>query len=312
MHHRLKSILGLTAAIISISTASILIRFAQVSLSSLTIATSRLVLSSIILFPIFLWKYSFEVKKKLEPKMILLIFISGVFLAFHFASWITSLEMTRITSSVVLVTTTPIWVAILSKWFLGESVERNVWIGLCIAFAGIFLITARSSNNLPALQTNMINPDSSLGNKMVFTGNLLALTGAFCAAGYVITGKIARRHITTGSYVFLVYTVAGLMLFIISLILGQLMFRIELRDWTWLVLLALVPQVIGHSLINWALGVLPATYVSISLLGEPIGSSMLAYLFLGEIPALNEIIGAIIVLSGIVIASLPGKKNRSL
>ena len=312
MPNRTKSILGLTAAIISISTASILIRFAQVRLSSLTIATSRLVLSSIILFPFILSRNFFEIRKKLEPKMIFLIIISGIFLAFHFASWITSLEMTRITSSVVLVTTTPIWVAILSKWFLGESVGRNVWIGLFIAFTGIILITAISSNNLPALQSNMLRTDSNLGHLKVIKGNLLALTGAFCAAGYVISGKIARRHITTGSYVFLVYSIAGLMLFLISLVSGQLIIKIELRDWTWLVLLALIPQVIGHSLINWALGVLPAAYVSISLLGEPIGSSLLAYLFLGEIPTLNEIIGAIIVLSGIVIASLPGKKNQSL
>jgi len=121
----------------------------------------------------------------------------------------------------------------------------------------------------------------------------------------VLTGKIVRKSIPIDQYVFLVDLLASLILFALAFFFGEFDLSLQPVNWLWLILLALIPQFIGHSLINWVLGVLPAVYVSLALLGEPVGSTILAYFFLKEIPSLSEIIGALIILSGIVFATNP-------
>jgi len=295
-----KSILGLSLAIGAISTAAILIRFAQQSeLSSLTIATFRLLLSSLALLPVFLTKNLAEVKKAISFRTGLFIFISGIFLALHFYSWVSSLEFTNVISSVVLVTTTPIWVSIISVLLLREKIGYAFWTGLLIAMIGTLVISGFESGNI-LLTANQ---------KQITMGNLLALIGAWCASGYVIIGKKVRQTLSTSSYIFLVYTCAGLILLAIAVVFRQPLSVAYSDNWLWLILLALVPQLIGHSLINWALGILPATKVSIALLGEPVGASLLAFLFLNEAPSLNEVIGGLLILTGIYLALISDKEK---
>jgi len=291
-------IAGLVVAIISISTASIFIRFAQSGVPSLTIATFRLAFASLFLLPFFIIRLLKGNNSRLTTKEFKQIFLSSVFLAFHFAFWISSLEKTGITSSVVLVTTTPIWVSLLSKLILAEEVRQRVWIGLIISFIGLLFITHpfRYGFSLPETEQEVSD---------VMIGNMLALAGALCAAGYVLTGKIVRKSIPIDQYVFLVDLLASLILFALAFFFGEFDLSLQPVNWLWLILLALIPQFIGHSLINWVLGVLPAVYVSLALLGEPVGSTILAYFFLKEIPSLSEIIGALIILSGIVFATNP-------
>ena len=292
MSQKIKSFLGLWTAIIAISTAAIFIRFAHSGLSSLTIATFRMLLSSVFLMPIFLMKHLKEVKLVSKTKTSLLIIVSGFFLALHFYSWVSSLEFTNVTSSVVLVTTTPIWVSIISFFWLKEKIQRGFWIGLLVAMVGVIVITRFG------VGFSSVTPDNLLEIK----GILLALIGAWCAAGYVVIGKKVRYSLSTIAYVFLVYTCSALFLMMIALISGQPLQISTDKDWLWLVLLALVPQLIGHSLINWALGVLPAARVSIALLGEPVGASLLAWIFLREIPNGVEVIGGSLILIGIFLA----------
>lgn len=301
-------IIGMIIAIISISTASIFIRFLQPQVSSLSIATYRLVLSGLLLLPLYLYKSDTGKTEKFNRRIIQLIGLSSLFLALHFAFWISSLEKTGITSSVVLVTTTPIWVSLLSKWVLSEEVSPKVWFGIFIAFMGIIIITGKIPFGIQeiAAQDDIAIDQPSHSSTLI--GNLFALAGAFCAAGYVLVGKIVRRSISVKRYIFLVYSGAGLILLFFSLITGNLDTQIRSVDWVWILLLALIPQVIGHSLINQALGSLPAVFVSISLLGEPIGSTILAYFFLNELASINEIMGGVIILTGIMVASLPGRR----
>ena len=294
-------------AIMAVSTAAIFIRFAQETTSSLSIAAYRLMFASVILFP-FTIKKTLSAWKGLRRKSIGLIFTSALLLALHFASWILSLEYTNVISSVVLVTTTPIWVAAISPWLLKERVPKRFFLGLMIAFLGILLINFRGSLSFDGFKLReILNGENRAG-----LGNFLALIGALCAAGYVVVGRALRKKLSTESYVLSVYSIAGLIL--ISLVIftkGQVEIT-NVDELKWLLLIALIPQVLGHSLLNWSLGSLPAYFVAISLLGEPIGSSLLAIIFLKETPSFWEIISSIVILSGIIVAVTRSKNSQKI
>ncbi len=295
----------LAVAILSVSTAAIFIRFAQETVPSITIASYRLIIASLILFP-FTIKKAYKEMKDLDSRSIGLIIISGFLLAFHFMSWIISLEFTNVISSVVLVTTTPIWVTAISPWLLKERVPKRFLLGLGLAFLGMVMISFGNAGLFPNWKMNEI----FFKDELVVQGNLLALVGAFCAAGYVVMGRILRKQLSTGSYVLSVYSIAGAVLIGLLIVSTEQSMKINLNELKWLVLIALIPQVIGHSLINWALGIMPAYYVAISLLGEPIGSTILAIFILKEIPTISEIVSAGVIILGIFIAII-GLKNSS-
>jgi len=301
--------LGIILATISVSTASIFIRAAQENLPSLLIATYRMVLAALILLPFSLSRVIAE-RDRLNGKTLINLAAAGVLLALHFISWITSLEYTKVISSVVLVTTTPIWVTLFSPLFLNERFSKFFAVGLAIAFAGIVLISAGSMCTLSIKGLTCQNL-STIGQSENLLGNLLALLGALCAAGYMIIGRKMRAGLSNLSYAFLVYAMAGICLLCIALISRMPLLDISRQDAVWLVLLALIPQVTGHSLFNWALGKLPAAYVTLALLGEPVGSAVLALIFLRERPSALEYAGCAIIIFGIYWAIKPRRKNNS-
>jgi drug/metabolite transporter (DMT)-like permease len=143
-----------------------------------------------------------------------------------------------------------------------------------------------------------------------FLGDLLALVGAVAAAGYLLIGRKLRARISLLSYIFMVYGMAAVVLLGIMFAAGQSPLGYPPQTYLWLLLLALIPQLIGHSTYNWALGYLSAAYVSIALLGEPIGSTILAYFLLSETPTLFKIVGGILILAGIYVASLSESRKR--
>ena len=295
--------LGLVIAIMAISTAAIFIRKAQEHLPSLVIATYRLLLATLILLPFSIKNLRQDVGK-FNRKNIPLLFLSGLFLAAHFASWIISLEFANVVSSVVLVTTTPVWVTLLSPLFLNEKLPRAFTIGLIVAVAGM-LIVALSSTCTLSIDGISCSGLSALAERRGLIGNLLALVGAWCFAGYMIVGRKIRKEISNQSTIIVVYAIAGISLLLVSLLTKQPLTEIDFQGFKWLVILALVPQITGHSLLSWALGKLPAAYVSLSLLGEPIGSAILAVLFLRENPSILEVLGSAVILFGIYWANRP-------
>lgn len=133
-------------------------------------------------------------------------------------------------------------------------------------------------------------------------GNILAIIGALCAAGYTIIGKILRRDVSNESYVLIVYGIAAILLLFTTVLTGSSLSIPRKIELGWLLLLALIPQAIGHSLLNWSLGKIPAHIVSLALLGEPIGSTIFAMLFLQEFPSQREWMFSVIILIGIVTA----------
>ncbi|MDO8753483.1 MAG: DMT family transporter, partial [Anaerolineales bacterium] len=228
---------------------------------------------------------------------------SGIFLAVHFATWISSLEYTSVASSVVFVSTGPLWVALLSPMLLKETLARTAILGLALSIVGGASIGLSDACvwdgglSCPALQ-------DVLQGRAAW-GNFLALAGAWSVTGYLIIGRKLRAAggMSLVPYIFLVYGMAAIVLITIMLASGNSPFGFAPQTYGWIFLLAAIPQLIGHSTYNWALKYLPAALVAVTTLGEPIGSAILAFFILDETPTLATIIGGVFILAGIYLAS---------
>jgi drug/metabolite transporter (DMT)-like permease len=269
-------------AILAVSTASIFVRFAQREAPSIVIAALRLGFAVVAIAPFAIIRYRSELRKLTRFELLLAV-LSGGFLAIHFGAWITSLEYTSIVSSVVLVSTAPLWVALFSPLFLKEALTRPVLAGMLLALLGGTVIALGDSCQI---SQGLVCPSFSgfLRGEALF-GNFLALVGAWALAGYLMIGRNLRR------------------LFAAMFASGQSPAGFSSMTYVWIVLLALIPQLIGHSTYNWILRFVPVTLVAITTLGEPIGSAVLAYLILKEIPASLTIFGGLLILAGIYISS---------
>jgi len=300
-HPPLSPLLVLALGVLATSTASIFIRYAQASAPSLVIAAWRMVFAGLILAPLAATRRRAELSG-LSRHDLWLALLSGFFLALHFATWISSLAYTSVASSVVLVDTAPLWVALAAPFTVKERLSRPVWIGLGLALAGGIVVAL---SDVCAWQAGGLAcpPLSEFVAGRAFWGDLLALAGAVTAAAYLLIGRQVREHVSLLSYIFLVYGMAAVVLVIIMLAAGLPPFAYPPAAFGWFLILALVPQLLGHSSYNWALGYLPAAYVSITLLGEPVGSTLLAYFFLGETPTWLKLSGAVFILMGIYVAS---------
>jgi len=296
----------LAVGILAVSTASIFIRFAQRDAPSLVIAAYRMTLAAVILAPLAL-PGSVQLLRRLTTGQRGLVGLAGLFLALHFGAWITSLEYTSVASSVVLVTTTPLWVAILSPLVLRERMRPETWAGLILAMIGGSLVGLQEACSLQAGELVCLPLQKFISGRAMI-GNGLALFGAFMAAGYMLVGRRVRPHIGLFQYTFWVYGVAAGFLLILVALSGEKITGYSGMTNLWFLLLAVIPQVIGHSSFNWALKYLPAAFVSLALLGEPIGTTILAMIFLQETPGTAELAGGILILLGIFLASRAGLK----
>lgn len=304
---RVPPFLALGFGILAVSTAAIFIRFAQVEAPSLVIAFYRMGLSALILAPVAWFRYRKELGT-LDRRSLALASLSGLFLALHFASWITSLELTTVASSVVLVTTTPLWVALFSPLFLKESLSRPVLLGLGLALSGGLVVGV---SDACTWQAGLVCPSlAELLRGQAFLGDALALFGAWMSAAYIMVGRGVRRQLSLGSYIFIVYGIAALGLLVLVLFSRQPLTGYSPTTYGWFLLLALIPQLFGHTIFNWALRYISAAYVAVTLLGEPVGSTILAYFLLRESPTWFKMIGAILILTGISVASR-GESRRT-
>lgn len=281
--------LALLGAIVAVSTASLFVRFAQAGAPSLAIAAGRLAIATLVLAPFALARHAGALRA-LSRREVALAGVAGALLAVHFATWIASLERTSVVSSVVLVTTSPLWVALLAPIVLRERLSRATLAGIGVALAGAIAIgaaDARGGDSHP----------HALG------GDLLALAGAWAMAGYLLVGRRLRAKLDLVPYTFAVYGAAAVLLVIAALAAGQRPADVAPASWAWIALLALIPQLLGHSTFNWALRHLPAALVSVALLGEPVGSALLAWAFLREAPTAAVAAGGALILAGLLLAS---------
>jgi len=291
----IKTILFLFAGITSISFAAIFIRFCH-DVPAIMIATYRLVIASLILLIYF--KIKGRSFKDVQKRDLNYSILGGIFLSFHFMTWIASLKFTSVANSVVLVTTNPIFVGIFSYLFLKEKQNIELIIGIGLSLLGSIMI-AVSHSGLNAM--NMMDTKA-------LAGDILALTGAVMMSGYLIVGSKVRKRLDVLTYITIVYSISALFLLITSLLFEIPFGGYRSTSYINMVLLAVVPQLIGHTSFNWALKHLKTSMVSITLLGEPIGATILAYLFFREIIDGYQFAGMILIFAAIIIASRRGKK----
>ena len=298
-------LLAIFFGILAVSTASIFIRYAQQDVPSLVIAAGRLTIASLVLAPLALARHRAELRALTRGELGLAL-LSGAFLAIHFATWISSLEYTTVASSAVLVSTVPLWVALIAPFTLKERAGRWVVVGMTLALAGGMVVGLSDSCTWQAGRLACPSLADFVQGK-AFLGDLLAVAGAIAGASYLLIGRQLRSlrnpPLSLVGYIFVVYGMAALVLIGIMLAAGLSPLGYPARSYGWIALLALIPQLIGHSTFNWALGYLSAAYVSITLLGEPVGSSLLAYLLLQETPTLLKVLGGVLILADIYIAS---------
>ena len=253
----------LVLGIIGVSTGSIFARLADAP--ALVTAAYRVGLASLILIPLAVWKAGDELRN-LSSREIKLAILSGFFLALHFASWISSLDYTAIANSVVLVNTIPLWVGLLTPMIAKDRLTRATVISIIVSVIGGVIIGFG---------------DFATGGQALF-GDLLAVIGAICAAVYLLLGRNLRRKLSLLSYVAICYGSAALFLWlaVIALQLPVSGYNTQTVAAFWA--MALVSQIIGHSSYNWALKWFSTGFVAVALLGEPIGSTIMAYLIFDE------------------------------
>jgi drug/metabolite transporter (DMT)-like permease len=290
---RIGPIAVLIAAVVIVSTAAILIRFAQnAGVSSMAISAWRLGIASCVLSAIVAARVSARAEiASLTRTQWLLGIVSGAFLAAHIAAWITSLAYTSVASSTALVTTNPIWIALVSWLVFRERLGVWLVVGIAAAIGGSGLIFLSDARATASASTNPL------------LGNLLALLGSFTVCGYLLVGRRLRQSFSLLIYVWLVYSTAAAMLFATALLSGVPLHGYSVIAWACLIGLALGPQLLGHSGINWALKHVSASFVAVAILAEPIGSALLAWLIFDEHFAPLQLCGFVLLLLGIYLAS---------
>lgn len=293
--------IALIVATLAVSTASIFIRYAQSEgTPSLVIAALRLTFATLLIAPLALTRHLDEIKRFTRTEILLGV-ASGIFLAAHFATWITSLEYTSVASSVVFVGTGPLWVALLSPMLLKEHISRTAIVGLGLAVIGGIVIGLADACTWDGGLVCPALGDILQGRAM--WGNFLALAGAWAVTGYLIIGRKLRAGTSLIPYIFLVYGMGAIALILFMFVTGNTPFGYDAKAYGWIFLLAAIPQVIGHSTYNWTLKYLTATLVAVTVLGEPIGSATLAFFLLNETPSLMTIVGGVFILVGIFLSS---------
>ncbi len=275
---------ALAVGAVSVSTASVLIRLAVAP--ALVVGAWRMLLAALLLTPWALPRLKRE-WPALSRREILCLGLAGVALALHFAFWITSLSYTTVASSVILVTTNPIYVGLASHFLLRESVSRRKVLAIAVVMVGSLVVSYG---------------DYRLSGQALL-GDALAVLGALAASSYFLLGRTVRRKLSTLAYVWPCYGLAGVLLVAFCLAAGQSLLGYSLQTYLLFVAMALIPQILGHSAFNWALAHFSTVFVTLALLGEPIGASLLAWLILGELPPLTAPLGGLLILVGIYFAS---------
>lgn len=287
MDRRLVGI-AIGGSILAISTAAILIRFSDAP--PVVIGFYRLLYAIIFLLPFALAKARHELAALSRSDLLGLTAVGAV-LAVHFASWITSLGLTSVAASVVLVTLHPVFVALVSKRVYGEGVGARGFVGILLALAGGVLITWGDAQQGPA----------------PLLGDALALLGALAAAVYFLAGRGYRRRLSLLAYVTPVYASCAFFLGLLLLLpapYGGTPLGLPLREHLLFLAMALVPMILGHTVLNWALKYVTAPAIATTILGEPVGSTFLAVVLLSEIPGALTLAGGAMVLVGIGIVAL--------
>lgn len=287
---------ALAVAVLAISWSGPLVRFTDAP--ALAVAAWRLTLSVAFIGAVLLYRR--EPMPRLSRRDWLLAVGAGVFLAAHFWSWIASIDLTTVSSSVVLVSTQPVWVAMLSGIVLGEAATRRQWAGILVAVGGAVVIAWG---------------DFALGRDAII-GDLLAVAGALFVSIYYVIGRRLRRQVDLWWYIGIIYGIAAAVLVVAALAMpGVALTGYGRPDWLVFLALAAGPMMLGHTLVNYALRYVRAYVANLAILGEPIGATLIAWLLpaIAEVPGPQTLLGGVAIVAGIALATLgpktPGSKT---
>ncbi len=267
----------------AVSCAAVLIRLADAP--ALAIAAYRLSVAGLVVAPLAVSR-DWSGLRSLTFSQATWCVASALALAVHFAAWIASLEHTSVASSVVLVTTSPLLIAAVSYVAYRERLTAPVAGGIALGLAGSLTLALG---------------DRAAGDRELF-GDLLALIGAVGAAAYFLIGRRVRRQMSNVSYIGIVYPACAITLLAAAAVTGTPMTGYDSFTVAMIVTIGLVPQLLGHSSLNWALGHLSATMVAVAVMAEPVGATLLAWLVLGEAPPAASVAGGGLVLTGVYLA----------
>ncbi|WP_145046625.1 MULTISPECIES: DMT family transporter [Paenibacillus] len=278
--------------IIAISFSSIFVRWSSADVA--VIAMYRLFLTNLLMLP-FIWKYRHEMLR-LNFRQWALLVASGVMLALHFLLWMGSLRLTSVASSTVILALEPILILAGSIWLFKAKVNRMMIIGMGIALLGSIAIGAG---------------DFQLAGTAL-QGDILSLLGTIAVAVHMLLGQFLRSGLSAFSYNFWVFFVAACTLAVYNLIQGHAFGGYAATEWGIFLLLAIVPTIFGHYLFNWLLQYMNATTVSMGVLGEPVFSSLLAWMLLGESLSTLQMSAGVFILFGVWIFIRYGKTKPQL
>jgi len=293
---RNKAYIALFISIISVSFAAIFITTLlnlYPETEPLSIAFYRLFFTVIIIMPFVIFHRKTRQEIINLPRSTLLIMIAiGIILAAHFALWITSLKYTSIASSVILVTAHPILVGPISHYFFKERLSLTNALGIIISVGGVIIL---------------ILGNYGLGSFTIdsLEGNILAMLGGAAAGLYILGGRKIRKTVSIGSYAFIVYSIGTIGLFIICIFYKTPLNNISIDAIIIIFLMAIVAGIFGHTLYNWSLKHIRASIASVALLGEPLGSTILAFAlpWIQQTPSYYTILGGVIILTGIYLTA---------
>jgi drug/metabolite transporter (DMT)-like permease len=272
--------LVLAIGVIAVSTSAIFVKIS--SAPSGVIAFYRLFFSILLMLPIFISKYRLELKL-INKRDWGLSAVAGFFLAFHFILWFESLNYTSVASSTVLVTLQPIFAFIGTYFFFKERLSLKAILAGLIAVIGSVIISWG---------------DFKISGSALF-GDILALAACALITFYLLFGQTVRKRVSLITYTFIVYAISTVVLLLYIMVTGERLFPYPKNDWLFFLLLAIIPTLLGHTLLNWVVKWVSTSMISVAILFEPVGATVLAYNVIGEKINLSQVIGGLVVLLGI-------------
>lgn len=288
----MKPYLALAIGVISVSASAIFVKLT--SAPSGVIAFYRLFFSVLFMLPVFLLRYVSELRLITKRDWIMSS-ISGIFLAFHFILWFESLNYTSVASSTVLVTLQPLFAFIGTFLLFKERLSvKAILCGIAAVFGSVVISWG----------------DFAISGQALF-GDLLALIACALITVYLLFGQTVRKRLSLITYTFVVYSISSITLFLYVILMGEPLVGYDLSNWIYFILLAIIPTLLGHTLFNWSLKWLSTSTISVAILFEPVGATVLAYLVLNETVHMTQILGGLIIMTGIICFLISTKKGTA-
>ena len=286
-------------ALLAISTSGPLVRASFAD--PLAIAVYRLGFSLIVVALALAVTGTWRELRRIRPGELLIALGAGAMLALHFWSWNASVHLTTVAASVVLVNMHPPFVALLSTFWLREKPRPMQWAGIAIAMLGAAIVAASDAGSF-----------TTGGSSRALFGDGLALIGAVTVALYFVAGRRLRGAYSVWPYVAVVYGAAFVVLVAIAATRSVPLVGYPRRELLIFAALAAGPMLIGHTGMNYALRYLPAYIVNLTVLGEPVGATIIAFLVpsIHEAPSMGTVVGGIVTLGGIGTAAIRGRESR--